>query len=533
MKMRNIQRVLGTTLNIIISVYMLLILVVMPFYNQDGFSHIGTDKSVFLRVCNRNTAKFLVPVLTLYLLFALIWEIRQKSLLRTVKGIRLSVTEYFMLAYGVSVLLSYAFSDYRDTVWRGQDGWYMGTTTQLVMVISFFLIGRAWKRRQWIFLMILPVSAVVFALGFLNRFGIFPIDMKVDNVMFISTIGNINWYCGYMVSVFFGGFALLWQSEGWKWWQKTLLGVYVTIGFASLVTQGSSSGIVTLLAMLLVTFCFSVPNKKRMCMFWTELLILSVVCLLIRLSLLKGRATITYMETSTEWLITSFFPIIVTIVSITVLVWICCLELRKRYPESAFRAVAGAVCASIAVLLAAYIAVLVINTVTNGEITNMTGMPQNDFLTFSLKWGSGRGATWIAGALCFVEQNFLHKIFGVGPDGMASFLYLNGSKRLLDLAREAFGSNRLTNAHNEWLTILVNLGLVGFVSYVGMMISAIWRFLRQRGKNPVVTACGFCLLAYTVNNMFSFQQAMNVPTIFILLGIGENYLRQSREEKNG
>ncbi|MCH5343373.1 MAG: O-antigen ligase family protein [Acetatifactor sp.] len=532
MKIQNIQRLFGLVLNMILSVYMLLILIVMPFYNQEGFSHIGTDKSTFLRACNRNTAKILVPVLLLYLVFTLIREIQKKSLSQTVQGIRLSVTEYFMLAYAGCVLLSYAFSDYRDVVWRGQEGWYMGTTTQLAMVAIFFLIGRTWKRQDWLFFTILPTSAVVFALGFINRFGIYPIDMKVDNVMFISTIGNINWYCGYMMSVFFSGFALLWQSERWKWWQNILLGAYVVVGYASLVTQGSSSGIITLLAMFLVTFCFSVSNEKRMCMFWTQTVIFFTVCLLIRLLRLRGWATITYIEASTEWLTNSTLPIVMTIVSVSILLWLVCLELRKRYPESVFRAIAVAVCASVLVLFVAYVIVLVINTVTDGKITDMTGMPQNDLLTFSPKWGSNRGATWTAGVLCFLEQDLWHKLFGAGPDGMASFLYAGGSEKLLSLVKETFGSSRLTNAHNEWLTILVNLGVLGFVSYVGMMVSAIWRFLRQRNNSPIVTACGFCLLAYTVNNMFSFQQAMNVSTIFILLGIGENYLRQSREKKS-
>lgn len=533
MKIQNIQRILGFALNIIISIYMLLILVVMPFYNQEGFSHIGTDKSTFLRACNRNTAKIMVPVLLLYLVFTLIREIQRKSLRRTLQGIRLSVTEYFALAYGACVLLSYAFSDYRNTTWRGQEGWYMGTTTQLAMVAAFFLIGRAWKRQEWLFFTVLPASAVVFALGFLNRFGIFPINMKLDNASFISTIGNINWYCGYMTSVLFGGVALLWQSERWMPWQKTLLGVYVAVGFASLVTQGSTSGIITLLAVLFVIFCFSVPHEKRMYMFWVETVILSVVCLLIRCLRLSGRVTITYIDPIVEWLTNSNLPIVMTIVSVSVLLWIVCRGRRKRYSKNVFRAIAGNACAGVAALSVVYAAVLMINTATNGKITDMTGMPPNNFLFFSPQWGSNRGATWTAGVMCFLEQDFLHKLFGVGPDGMASFLYAGGSRRLLSLVKDTFGSSRLTNAHNEWLTILVNLGLLGFVSYVGMMVSAIWRFLKQREKNRIVTACGFCLLAYTVNNMFSFQQAMNLSTIFILLGIGENYMRQILEEKNG
>ena len=92
--------------------------------------------------------------------------------------------------------------------------------------------------------------------------------------------------------------------------------------------------------------------------------------------------------------------------------------------------------------------------------------------------------------------------------------------------RERFGEARLTNAHNEWLTVLVNTGVAGAAAYVGMIVSAIVRYIRQRDRNYITAAAGFCLLAYTVNNMFSFQQAMNVSTMFVIFGIGEAYQRR-------
>ena len=44
----------------------------------------------------------------------------------------------------------------------------------------------------------------------------------------------------------------------------------------------------------------------------------------------------------------------------------------------------------------------------------------------------------------------------------------------------------------------------------------------------LVGACGFCVLAYTVNNMFSFHQVMNISTVFVIMGIGENLRRSAR-----
>ena len=97
------------------------------------------------------------------------------------------------------------------------------------------------------------------------------------------------------------------------------------------------------------------------------------------------------------------------------------------------------------------------------------------------------------------------------------------------MVNDFFAGNRLTNAHNEWLTILVDMGVLGAVSYAGMMISAIRSFLRAGKESALAGACGFCVLAYTVNNMFSFQQVMNISTMFVILGIGGNLLRSPQD----
>lgn len=162
-------------------------------------------------------------------------------------------------------------------------------------------------------------------------------------------------------------------------------------------------------------------------------------------------------------------------------------------------------------------------------LTETAGDGGSNWLMFSAAWGSNRGATWSAGARCFWEADLLHKIFGVGPDCMYAFLSNEASPELQNMVYDFFYGNRLTNAHNEWLTILVDIGVLGLVSYAGMMISVIRNFLHAGKKSKLVGACGFCVLAYTVNNMFSFQQVMNISTVFVIMGIGENLRRSARD----
>lgn len=529
------QNLLAGVLDWIMCIYMFFILVVMPFYYQDGFSHIGTDKSYFFRQCSLKFSILIVPLLGMYFaaaVAALIQE-KQKGSIDIKKWLKehFSITDWFALFYGASVLISYIFSAHKDEAIVGTKGWYMGMFPHLTLIAIYFLISRMWKREKMLPLMALAASTAVFALGILNCFGVYPIDMKQKDIGFISTIGNINWYCGYLTAIFFGGLALFWQMDRKKWQYRILLGIYAFIGFASLVTQGSSSGILALAVVLFVMFCLSAEDGGLMQAFWEGALLLSMGCLIcwiVQMTGLGRASAWSEVDGIFRFLNNSYFAAFMTAVSLAMLLWVSYSNRQKCYPIYIFKEAAKIMGIIGGGLLAAYVVVLVVNTLMQGKISQILQLPQENPIMFSYYWGSSRGATWSIGWKSFLEQNVLHKLVGVGPDCMAAFLYQDASPELLQIVKGHFGETRLTNAHNEWITILVNEGLFGCITYIGMMCTAIARFLKGRKISIAAGACGFCVLAYTANNLFSFQQSMSVATIFIIMGMGENFLREKK-----
>lgn len=531
---------LGLVLDVLISIYMLLIIVVMPFYYEDGYSHIGTDKATFFRKVGSYSWKIVLPVFAVYLIVRVIVKLtvnggRKTGSPKLGTWCKAHLTECFAALYGIGLLLSYACSDYKTQALRGATGWYMGLLPQLLLLGSFFFIAFLWKPKKWLAGLFLPVSAVVFLLGVLNRFGIYPIDMGMENWGFISTIGNINWYCGYMVSVFFGGYYLLWQSEksrishqiGAKAsatykWQVTLqifLILYLAIGFSSLVTQASESGLFALAVICIAAFGMSAGDAHAMKMFWVNSLILCLTCTVLWMIRLKFPGQITYTEPLSDILTNSWFPVMMGVFSLLVLLLIVFGIRKNKYPTKKISRLIRGVLYICLIGGVGAILFVVANTLTKGAISS------NPLFIFSPKWGSDRGATWLAGLYCFGEQNIVHKIFGVGPDCMSAYIYQNGGAELKTLVEECFGNQTLTNAHNEWLTVLVDTGILGFIGFVGMMVSAMVRLLKQK-ESLIAGACGLCLLAYTANNMFSFQQSMNTATIFVVLGMGMAFARK-------
>lgn len=516
--------------------YIVLTAAVLPLYSEHGYSYIATEKSLFFRRMSLNMGRAVILLLLVHMLFSLVLHVRKSrkvSLAMSLGRLRAAVrrfapTDFFAVLYGVSLSLSYLFSDYRQKALWGADGWYMGLYTQMVLLASYFLISRLWKPRKGYFYLMLGISVPVFLLGYLNRFGVYPIEMEMSNPGFISTIGNINWYCGYAVTVFFSGVALLWQGNGLRPWEKVFLSCYGGLGFGTLVTQGSLSGIVALGAVLLALLVLSAEEGVRMERFWLVALLLGGACLVTDILRAVFPERINYPDSIMNLLTTGVLPWILAAVSLMFLLWTHSMVKKGKYLKKAMRIGARTIMTAVSLALFGFLLLIVINTLHPGSFGSLS---QYSVFTFSGTWGSSRGETWMAGIRCFWEQDFLHKLFGVGPDAMAAYIYSDGSPELTEPLKEAFGTLVLTNVHNEWLTILVDTGIFGLISFVGMVVSAMVRFLKKTGRQPLAAACGISLLAYTVNNFFSFQQVMNTTLMYMIMGMGAAFLSENFSEE--
>ena len=160
----------------------------------------------------------------------------------------------------------------------------------------------------------------------------------------------------------------------------------------------------------------------------------------------------------------------------------------------------------------------------NKETDETTAYEHSEYV-FRDDWGNSRGAAWNCGISAYHSMDTVHRIVGIGPDCFADYVYEipELAERLID----QFGNQRLTNAHNEWLTVLVNTGWLGLFYYVGIFMTVWIRCVRKSEGQPMLYVCAVSILAYTVHNMVSFQQILSTPYIFMILGMGEGLLRGS------
>ncbi|MCH5274851.1 MAG: O-antigen ligase family protein [Lachnospiraceae bacterium] len=554
-------------LQFITALYVLAMGMILPYYYnwETDYSRIGTNKAEFFRKYGFAAGKVFLALLFFYGLFSLwLWwkknrEAKGKVPLLINDGLdTLSLTDRFMIIYVVALCLSYYYSDYRQKLLLGISGWYMGFLPQLVLIGSYFAISRFLPRHlgKWLPFILSVISMPVFLLGLLNRYGYLAPGMTSSGPSYISTIGNINWFCGYFVVLFPLTAALFVfckrESSEPQWLYKCrriLLGINCAIGFATGITQGSDSGILALAAMMILLFGLAAAGKgeegKETFGHFLELqLLFGVTLCTLALVQFAWPEQNTYQTSLYTMLTKGALPWVWGVVAL--LLYLFYTARHKRLIDCrGIRKIWFCLAICLLVTLTSFIAAIIINTRHPGSLGALS---ENPLFVFDREWGSSRGGTWMAGIGTWQAQDTLHKAVGVGPDGMWYYIDSGKAPDLLQAVQEQFGESRLTNAHGEWITILANLGIFGLIGYAGVVVSAIWRFVKgstmigaearapQGAENAAGTiaaaiGCGLSLFTYTVNNIFSFQQTMQMTQVFLIMGLGEYMLRQQGERR--
>lgn len=139
-----------------------------------------------------------------------------------------------------------------------------------------------------------------------------------------------------------------------------------------------------------------------------------------------------------------------------------------------------------------------------------------------VEWGNRRGMLWQMAWQGFCRGDLKQKLLGAGPDCFAGYLeqVLPGGTVLFD--KGYFAGSIFTNAHNEWLTTLINLGVLGTAAYAAVFLTA----LRKYRRNSMAI---MLLFTYGMYSLISFQQVLNTPFFFLLLGVCEAEQRMNQQ----
>lgn len=456
----------------IVTVYLVVLFCIYPLYMKEGYVGIDAAKYTFFLY----TALITIILLLLSGLGELVKSIKVK---------RFSLFHTALLLFGFTSIVSYLLSQYKDMALYGVSGWYMGLATIMCIIVLTYLISILWKEDLFVFRGIVLVSFLVMLIALTDRFSFYVIPLEIRNPSFLSTIGNINWLAGYM-SIFLpltvGLFALNISDKKEIEYLKEIV---MIIMFMSSFAQGSDSIVLCYLSMffgMLVFVMLGLMDYKRF------LIVAIIFCLssqIVRLLRIVLVGKYNYDDTTGLCAVLTGSSILLIIGVVFILLYLFTDKSVAKY---------------ILIILSVVVIVAVAYCI----------------YIFDDSFGSGRGEAFKIAVWAFKEMSIKEKLFGVGPDSFSGFVY--NSPRISEELFRVWPNDILTNAHCELLTMLINEGVVGVISFIFIFAS----FIKENitvSRNKYSLCITLAALCYLVHNIASFMQVENFPFIMILMGM--------------
>lgn len=498
--------------NLIIYVYLIVMLGIFPLYMREGYSDIGDRKYNLFLLSSVFTFGLLLILTTISVIIT-------KESTWTLNTGKAKLPELAVYSFFATVFISFLVSPYKEYAIIGAADWYMGMVTQVIFLVSFLYMSKELEYKEWILYMLYAVSAVVFFSGLLNRFGVdvFGVYEGLDNeikLQFLSTIGQSSWYSGYLCTVLPIGLYDFYMSKGRR---RILLGAYLAIAFSSLVTQNTDSAYIALAGMILVLLYKASVSKEGMCSFaqvmivmfgsfWVVGILQTIFC---HSAIIPEKLSVLMSQGLFTPLLCSFFVLVYFMLKKNIL---------GDLPYNRFF-YSGLVLAVLAVIV--WIVMIVLNT--TGRINPPI---DSTYLTWNETWGNYRGIAWILAINLYKAIGTpWGYLFGVGAD--CFYVHSCCVPDMADYVDSVVSGIYYANAHNDYLTILVNYGIIGLATYLAMIVLAVKNFIKS--NNTVVVGIAMSIVAYALHNVFCYQEVCNAPYFYIFMGLGINLLKN--EEK--
>ena len=497
-------------LKIVCQIYLIAVLAVLPLYYipWNGYYKLGDTKYYLYRNISLCCLGICLAVGLLSVVSG--WCVKlmhrsDESLRSVAKNLpgkcRKHAVSIAVWLYALAAVISAVCSPYGRTAWNGEREWYMGALTICLMAGGYWLTANYGGQCRLAVFLGEATMAIVSLTGLLQKLGYDPLGLLRGYVVggweythMLSTLGNTNWLGGYYSVMLPFSLALFRQAiSGEKKIPKIVLGTCSLFAIMLLLLQGSAGGVIV--ACMAIGVCFWLDREKAL--LWEPfLLLLAGVCVGIRIWGIGMKDLGTYDILLQDGIAKRLAAWPGSLLLALLCLFLC--GIHHVLPENKKRILRKGIL---------YGGLLAAAIVFAWYLYRLKAM---DFS----EWGNRRGKLWQMAWTGFREGKLHQKLLGAGPDCFAEYLgaLLPGGTVLYD--QGYFNGSVFTNAHNEWFTTLINMGLLGVGAYAAVFITAL--------RNYRKSFFGILLLfTYGVHSLISFQQVLNAPFFFLMLGLCE------------
>lgn len=484
--------------------YFALIFTVHPLFFVDMYFNISQEKWLFF-ILSSIAGIFFVTVSFLYDNDALT---HLKTLIKN-----LTITDFAMLAFLITVTISTLFSYYPQSSLIGDRARYHGLSNVIAYFIIFVYTRKYFYKAEALINLLAGIGAFVSVTAICQYLTWDPIGMydgvTVQSVhRMISTIGNMNIYASFLSMILPITIYLYISQKKLK--KRIILGVFLAIGFAGAIAGNSDSvyvGIGAGLTIMIASGSLSSDSIKRLpeTFAWGGLgayLILKAAHIL-RNNGAVLRPTLgfaAYFTEHTEYVL--IFFIVFTVISLIV-----SFVAKGHHSDKPLLGKKLKWTFTILFILAMII-------IFTGAFI---------FFPFADEFGSYRGFIWRLAVNDFKHLSFFRKLVGYGPE---TILPIYNSKYYDEMI--AITGVVYDNVHCEPLEYLVTSGILGFAAYMLMVISLLVRLYRRAGSDSNCYLFLVPAFAYFSQSFVNIAQSATTPIFFLILALGNGYLNPDR-----
>ena len=452
---------------------------VVPLYVEDHYFNILQAKGhAFSAGCILGTA--------LLVIYSLATRDRSKS---HAKDPKLTITDAGFIVLGATALISCLLSGDFMTAFLGEKGWGVGGLALAGSALIYLLLSRSISLKHNIWLVVIAVNCFIFSIGILHSAGTDALGLHGNIIpdqfyWYISTIGNINWYSGYlclimpMLAIFFV------EAEDRS--SQIIYLIVLALGEVNMVFSGSDS------LYLGIGFCA----------FWGIPYMLSgrgkairtfIIAFIYGLSLMMADLLPAFgPKQSSLTGISLAFTRPAAYISIMV-ISAAGILLFSAVKDEAFRSVSKTLTLVLELALAATAIVFLIRA----------------FGEYDVHWGHNRGRTWNYSMEIFAGLPLIQKIFGVGPEMLGSYY----SELSEQFARPVLA------AHSEPLQILLTTGISGLIGWLAIWTGTIKKYFELKIWKSGELAFFLPAAAYLGQSLVNSATATNVGVLIIILSL--------------
>lgn len=489
-----------TILEVIADIYIFALILIFPLIvDKTGFFHIFECKWYSFVTIASTYIGINIFVILYFFIFKKINFFKQNKF----SSVQWLVI-IFLIVNIISCFISPFFKKYNLFIGVGRGE---GLIAMILYTLSFLFVslGAKFKKRYITYFSIASISlntiAVLQYIGF-NPFNMYQNGIGTHNVSFMTTIGNVDFisamYC-ILLTISFSAYVFL---ENSKKWEKILHLISVLMGFFIIGIIDVQSGKVAFLGTLAIIFPFIISNNKRLSRF---LIMITTILMAYCINIILNPEY--HYDLHKLGLYFQFnYIVILFLIVCSLLVFLAHILNKTKYELSDNKKIVKFFYLGITSCGVLSLLILYFVNFKSGILYEMHELLHGNF---NDEFGTYRIFLWKR-TLNLIPQ---YPILGSGPD---TFAIRFMSKYSSDVA--AIGPLTINDtAANVYLTMLINLGIVGLLSYLTFIFFQLKEGIKKMNNYSSILL--IAIVCYLIQDFFNLSLVIVSPIFWLLMAL--------------